>query len=150
MFDVADVTVGGIILILRIAVVGLLYLFLWQVLQVVLRDLRKSAAGLPSTPLAFGQLVLVSAGQTGLPVGKSFPLKPVTMIGRSLESDVMLNDTFLSTQHARLELRGDEWVLEDLKSTNGTFVNEFSVHNPTSINEGDIIRIGRIELKMSR
>lgn len=150
MSDVANISLGSLILILRVAVVCLLYLFLWQVLRVVLRDLRSGAKATTSTGSAYGKLVLLSAGQTGLPVGKVFPLNPVTIIGRSLESDVLLNDTFLSTKHARLELQNDEWLLEDLKSTNGTYVNGFEVRDVTSINEGDVIRIGQIELKMMR
>jgi pSer/pThr/pTyr-binding forkhead associated (FHA) protein len=148
--DITNLSLGGIILILRVAVVCLLYLFLWQVLRVVTRDLRSGSAGAAAESNPYGKLVLVSAGQTGLPVGKVFPLNPITIIGRSLESDVLLNDTFLSQKHARLEMRGDEWILEDLKSTNGTFVNGFEVRDPTSVNDGDVIRIGHIELKMTR
>lgn len=150
MFDLANLSLGLIILLLRIAVVFLLYFFLWQVLQIVARDLRGSTAtgAAPASP--HGSLVIVNAGQTGLPVGKAFPLSPVTTIGRSTECDVALNDNFLSTEHARLELRGDEWLLEDLNSTNGTFVNGFEVRGAVGLNDGDSIRIGRIELKLVR
>jgi pSer/pThr/pTyr-binding forkhead associated (FHA) protein len=67
-----------------------------------------------------------------------------------MECDVALNDTFLSGEHARLELRGDEWTLEDLRSTNGTFLNGLEVRDPTTVNEGDVVRIGRVELKLMR
>ncbi len=64
--------------------------------------------------------------------------------------EIALNDSFLSAQHARLELRGDDWLLEDMKSTNGTFVNEIEVRDPTTIEDGDIIRVGRIEMRLIR
>jgi hypothetical protein len=150
MVDVANVSLNVIILLLRIAVVFLLYFFLWQVLRIVIRDLRTGPAAAPETSSPYGQLVIMSSGQTGLPVGKSFPLGPTTTIGRSLDSDVALNDTFLSTKHAQIEQRGSEWVLRDLQSTNGTFVNSFEVRDPTVINEGDVVRIGRIEMKLMR
>jgi pSer/pThr/pTyr-binding forkhead associated (FHA) protein len=94
--------------------------------------------------------VVESSGQTGLPVGKTFVLKPVTRLGRSLDCDVALNDNFLSAEHARLVLRDDEWLIEDMNSTNSTFVNGFEVRGETSIKDGDVIRMGRIELKLVR
>lgn len=135
-------------LLLRVAVVFLLYFFLWQVVRVVSRDLR--AGAMPSQPQAspYGQLVVASAGQTGIPVGKIFPLSPTTVIGRSTECDVSLNDSFLSLEHARLELRDGLWVLDDLNSTNGTYLNGFEVRAATEIQDGDVVRIGRVELKL--
>lgn len=150
MFDIANLSLGVIILLLRIAVVFLLYFFLWQVLRVVAQDLRAGPAPAAAQANPYGQLVVTSAGQTGLPVGKGFPLSPTTIIGRSPESDIALNDNFLSLEHAQLRLNGDEWVLEDLNSTNGTFINGFEVRTATSVNDGDIIRVGRVELQLVR
>ena len=83
--------------------------------------------------------------------GKLFPLGPSNIIGRSMENcEIALNDSFLSAQHARLELQGDAWLLEDLGSTNGTFVNEIEVRDATSIGEGDVIRVGRVEMRLIR
>lgn len=146
MFDIANLSLGVIILLLRVAVTFFLYFFLWQVLKVAAANIRHPG---PSTePLSYGQLVVMTPGQTGLPVGKTFILNPVNIIGRSIEADIALNDTFLSARHARLSLDGDEWVLEDLNSTNGTFVNGFEVRTTTPIKDGDVIRIGHIELKL--
>lgn len=148
MFDIANLSIGVIMLLLRVAVVFLLYFFLWQVLRVVSRDLRGAAAPLPHTPAPYGQLVVTSAGQTGIPVGKIFPLSPVTIIGRSTETEIALNDSFLSNEHARLELREAVWWLEDLNSTNGTFLNGFEVRGSTELHPGDVVRVGRVELKL--
>lgn len=151
--DVMNPALGLTTLILRIAVVLLLYFFLWQVLRFVIRDLRSaaqpSAANTMTSP--YGQVIVVRSGQSGVAVGKSFPLGPSNLIGRSMElCEIALNDSFLSGQHARLELQGDEWVLEDLSSTNGTFVNEIEVRDPTIIEDGDVIRVGRVEMKLVR
>jgi len=153
MFDFTNSSIDILILVLRIAVVLLLYFFLWQVLRFVLRDLR--AGGLPNADGAarspYGQLVVLRAGQSGVAAGKIFPLGPSNIIGRSMENcEIALNDTFLSSQHARLELQGDVWVLEDLHSTNGTFVNEIEVRDATSLEEGDVLRVGRVEMRLSR
>ena len=153
MFDIANTSIDIIVLLLRVAVVLLLYFFLWQVLRFVVRDLQSAgqtpADGAASSP--YGQLVVLRSGQSGVAAGKIFPLSPSTIIGRSMEScEIALNDSFLSQQHARLELRGDQWVLEDLNSTNGTFVNDIEVRDPTIVEEGDIVRLGRIELRLVR
>ena len=151
MPDILNPSINIIILLLRVAVVLLLYFFLWQVLRFVMRDLRLggAAGGVSSSP--YGQLVVVRAGQSGVAVGKTFPLGPSNILGRSLENcEIALNDSFLSSQHARLELQGDDWVLEDLRSTNGTFVNEMEVRDATIVEDGDIIRVGRVEMRLTR
>lgn len=152
MFDFTNFSIDILVLLLRVAVVLLLYFFLWQVLRFVIRDLRSgssSAGGLAVSP--YGQLMVLRAGTTGVPTGKTFPLGPSNIIGRSMENcEIALNDSFLSSQHARLELQGDVWVLEDLTSTNGTFVNEIEVRDATSVEEGDVIRVGRVEMRIIR
>jgi len=153
MPDILNPSINIIILLLRIAVVLLLYFFLWQVLRFVMRDLRSGGAaangGALSSP--YGQLVVLRAGQSGVAVGKVFPLSANNTLGRSLEDcEIALNDSFLSSQHARLELQGDTWVLEDLRSTNGTFVNDMEVRDSTIVEEGDVIRIGRVEMRLTR
>lgn len=147
MFDLANLSIGVILLMLRVAVVFLLYFFLWQVLRVVARDVHSGGpAPAPASP--YGQLVVVAAGQTGIPVGKAFPLSPHTVIGRSTDVEVSLNDSFLSIEHARLEWRNGVWMLEDLNSTNGTYLNGFEVSASTEVHDSDVIRVGRVELKL--
>ena len=153
MPDILNPSINIIILLLRVAVVLLLYFFLWQVLRFVMRDLRTTGAPASGSALAspYGQLVVVRAGQSGVAVGKTFPLVTSNTIGRSLEDcEIALNDSFLSSQHARLDLQGNTWVLEDLRSTNGTFVNEMEVRDSTDVEEGDIIRVGRVEMRLTR
>lgn len=148
MFDLANLSLDIIILLLRVAVVFLLYFFLWQVLRSIVQSVGASAAGSSASP--YGQLIVVRSGQSGVATGKAFPLGPSTIIGRSMDQcEIALNDSFLSAQHARLELRGDEWVLEDLNSTNGTFVNDVEVRDAALVEDGDIIRIGRVEMKLA-
>jgi hypothetical protein len=153
MPNLTNLSVDILVLILRFAVVLLLYFFLWQVLRFVMRDLRAGGgAGADSASRSpYGQLVVLRAGSSGVQAGKVFPLGPSNIIGRSMENcEIALNDSFLSSQHARLELQGDAWVLEDLNSTNGTFVNEIEVRDATNVEEGDIVRVGRVEMRVMR
>src|SRR5579859_6040636 len=152
MTDITNTSLNVIIQLLRAAFVLLLYFFLWQVLRYVTRDLRNSGRPTQSNSLSspYGQLIVVRAGQSGVAVGKTFQLGPSNIIGRSMENcEIALNDSFLSSQHARLELRGKEWVLEDLRSTNGTFVNEVEVRDQAVVEPGDIIRVGRVEMRLN-
>ena len=151
--EIANTSLNVIILLLRVAVVLLLYFFLYQVLRSVIRDLRATGQSPASSNSRspYGQLVVVRAGQSGVAVGKAFPLGPSNILGRSMENcEIALNDSFLSAQHARLEMRGDEWILEDLNSTNGTFLNEMEVRDATTVEEGDVVRVGRVEMKLMR
>ena len=160
MQEITNTTLEFIILALRVAMVFLRYFFLYQVMRVVGRELRAVSAGSaqaasgggggPVASTSYGRLITVSPGQTGLPVGHEFPIGPVTTIGRRPDNDVALNDTFLSSEHALLEWRGDGWWVEDLNSTNGSFVNDIEVTAPTLVSYGDIVRVGRVELKLSR
>jgi pSer/pThr/pTyr-binding forkhead associated (FHA) protein len=89
---------------------------------------------------------------TGGPLaGTSIPLadSPIT-IGRADSSTVVVADDYVSTHHARLVPRGDAWVLEDLNSTNGTFLDRTRVTTPTPVPIGAPIRIGKTTLELRR
>jgi pSer/pThr/pTyr-binding forkhead associated (FHA) protein len=100
---------------------------------------RKKTRGLP-------RQVVVVEGQLA---GQTFPLSdaPVT-IGRADDSTITLTDDYASTRHARLVPRGDEWVLEDLGSTNGTYIDRDRVTSATPVTSGVRIRIGKTVLEL--
>lgn len=90
--------------------------------------------------------VVVVEGQLA---GQSFPLGdgPVT-IGRAEDSTITLTDDYASTRHARLVQRGAEWVVEDLGSTNGTYIDRDRVTAATPVPAGTRIRIGKTVLEL--
>ncbi len=156
MFDtVTGATLDFVILLLRIGVVFFLYFFLYQVVRVLRRELQ--VAGTSNTISArsvstnqYGKLIVISPGATNLETGYAFELGPINVIGRRPDTDIALNDSFLSSEHALLEWRGDNWWLEDQHSTNGTFINDIEVRDATPVTYGDIVRVGRVELKLAR
>jgi len=81
---------------------------------------------------------------TGRSAGNSLELgeKKEVTIGRSPGSDLVISDEFASNTHAKLVLVGDEWVLQDLSSTNGTFIDGKRVTTPVTMTAGATIRIG--------
>ena len=149
MPNLANLSLEFIILALRIAVIFLLYLFVHRVVRVIVRELRTGGSEQQATS-QYGSLVIVNPGQTGLQPGKRFPLGPVNTIGRTMNNDIALNDSFLSSEHALLQWDGQTWTIEDLESTNGTRLNGREVDQATALDYGDTIQLGHLELKLSR
>ena len=83
--------------------------------------------------------------------GTSVELTDATItIGRAPDSTLVLTDDYASTHHARLMPRDGRWVLEDLGSTNGTFVDRAKVTGPTAVGPGSRVRIGKTVLELRR
>ncbi len=81
--------------------------------------------------------------RSGPSVGKVYPLdKNELFIGRDLSNDIVINDPEISRRHARLFTQGNTFVLEDLGSTNGTFVNGQRLMGPNVLRPGDVITFG--------
>jgi len=132
--------------ILRLAFLALLYLFLAAVVRVLLRDLR-AAAREPATVL--GRLVVV-ASPGDPPVGTALPADAVTTIGRDVNNTIVLDDPFVTGEHAVLTFRGRAWFVEDLQSTNGTFLNGEPVDGVAAAAFGDELTIGGVRLRLER
>lgn len=138
-------SVDDILLIARIAFVGALYLFLVMLALLLRRELRARATR--SDERAPADLLVVEAFETGLQVGERIPLLALTTVGRDEENDVVLVDTFVSSEHAKLSWNGRGWVVQDLGSTNGTRVNGKAVRRAVT-KPGDTIEFGRVKLKL--
>lgn len=139
---------------LQFAFLGVLYLFLLWVARSALRDLGRPAAEpagyLDEEAHAGGHPYsgrLVAARGGGLAGGEAFGIGPGLVIGRALACDVTIDDSYASGRHARLYDRDGHVYLEDLNSTNGTYVNGARVQAQQELRPGDVIRIGDAELR---
>ena len=82
-----------------------------------------------------------------LPTGQRIELHEGRyVVGRHLQSDIVVNDSNVSRQHAEIECRADEVVIRDLGSTNGTKVNGVMVHGDQTLRHGDVIGLGTAQL----
>jgi FHA domain len=151
------------LLILKIVFLVLLYAFILMVMRTATKDLggapqesiilgaaeadeQRAKLGVGARPARF-----VAVAGPGLQQGRSIEGSATTVVGRDAEADIRLDgDEFASAQHARLEVRdGNVWV-EDLGSTNGTFVNGAKVTRKRRLRAGDALRIGQTELRLER
>lgn len=140
----------------RVAFLLLLWLFVWLVvralrsdLQPVASSLESAASGpisLPRNPLKKAQYLVVTEGPLA---GARIKLgeQPI-LLGRADESTLVLNDDYASFHHARLVPKNNEWLLEDLGSTNGTFLNRSRVTTAVPIALGASIRIGKTVMEL--
>lgn len=159
----ASTTVAEVLLVLKIAFLVLLYLFVWRVIRTAGRE-RKSvhadsmiltpgaaaAAGLGTAARQQKSVELVVQRSPSLDPGSSVRLDsaPVT-IGRGAQNDVVLDgDEFASARHARVESRRDGVWVQDLESTNGTFVNGSRVVGAERLSPGDVLRVGETDLRL--
>ena len=76
----------------------------------------------------------------GLLKGKSFQLQKANLLGRSFDTDIRLDDLSISRHHAQIVLVNQNYIIEDLGSGNGTFVNDERIQSPTPLRDGDLIR----------
>ncbi|MET4783621.1 FHA domain-containing protein [Glaciihabitans sp. UYNi722] len=93
------------------------------------------------------RLVITSGPKQGLEL--TLPREPLT-IGRSGESGLVIRDDYTSTHHARLMLWSDDWVIQDLDSTNGTFLDGTRVTLPTPVPLNTPVRIGTTSFELRR
>ena len=124
----------------RLLIAFLLLAFLWRVMIIVARE---SFSASPSRQ----QMALALIDDSGQ-VLRGFRLarrRPV-MIGRDTSNDIVLTDRSVSGKHAVVRLIGADWVLADLDSRNGTFVNDQAVSPEIGISEGDIVQFGAVRL----
>ena len=133
--------------IVRILFLVLLYLFLFGIARALLRDLR-AAAREPTVEL--GRLVVLASPGGEPEAGTSIRLDAITTLGRDVNNAIVVDDDFVSSEHAVLTFRGRTWYVEDLSSTNGTFVNGSPVEGVAPLGYGDEIQLGQVRLRLDR
>jgi hypothetical protein len=157
---------SGALTILEYCFLALVYLFLFRVVRTVLAELKPGRIPVPAAAVAEAapvaamapsrreksgrrwELVIVEPSSRS---GESFSLGEELSVGRGAGCAVVLaDDTFVSTVHARIFMRGNDPYVEDLGSTNGTFVNEQKLAAPAMVQPGDRIRIGTTVLELRR
>lgn len=113
----------------------------------MITDMGRGARSAPAAARPASRLVVTGGPRAGLEL--DLPATGLT-IGRSSGSGMQVKDDYTSSNHARLVLRGDEWRIEDLGSTNGTFVAGRRVQGSASVTAGVELRIGTTTFELRR
>lgn len=148
---------------IRLGLLALLWAFIFSIVSVLRGDLygthvtgragdrRSSAASPPraAKPARRGptRLAIIEGPMRG----GSVPLtENGVLIGRNPECTLVLSDDFASGRHARIYARGDSWMIDDLGSTNGTFVGGERIGQGMQLREGSRVRIGQTVLEVRK
>jgi pSer/pThr/pTyr-binding forkhead associated (FHA) protein len=142
---------------LKYGLFALLFLFVWRSMRWVIRGLTVEAGmgrrrGKGQAPAAeqqpVTQTLLIHPPGGGRP--STAKLTASMTIGRGADCELRIDDTYASNQHARLFGRNGSWYVEDLGSTNGTFVNDQKLAAPAQVQPGDKIRVGTTVMELRR
>jgi hypothetical protein len=152
------VTAEIVLQVFRFGFLLLLWLFIYAAFRVVRADLfggraarvtsvppRAAVAGKKKGPRGPRTLVVTAGPLTGTKI--TLGDQPI-LIGRADDSTLVLTDDFASSRHARLTNRGGQWYVEDLGSTNGTYLDQQRVQGPLLVSPGQPIRIGQTALEL--
>jgi hypothetical protein len=154
----ASVAVEEALLLLKAGFLVLLYLFIWRIVRTASRDLRLPQESMVLAPhqarqllgggrMETGRLVVITSPALEQGTERGLDSASITL-GRGAQNDVALeDDDFASIRHARIEPRRDGVWIEDIGSTNGTFVNGARLSKPRRLKSGDIVRIGQTDLR---
>lgn len=137
-----------VLLLLRLISAFLLLLFLAVIAWFIYRDIQIATEFESGRPNPTAKLVVISTELGSIGVGAEFQLSPVTSIGRAPVNSVTLDDEFTSNRHALITWNAGQWLLQDLESKNGTLLNDLPLERETVIVTGDIITIGRTDLRL--
>lgn len=138
-----------ILVILRCISGLLLFAFLVILLIVIWREFTRTTSRMDSHRRTYGRLTgLREIDGRYLTTGETFPLLPITSLGRSPSNSIRIDDAFASSEHAVVALRGGQWWLEDRQSRNGTTLNDSPVTQPMVITNGDIIGVGSAKFRL--
>ncbi len=146
--------------VLKYSLLALLYFFIYRAVRSMAVDLSARRASAPAKPAPRAPRTKPARGAkapTSLVVHapdarrpRTFRLSGTLEIGRAESCKVRIEDTYASQHHARLSARDGSWYLEDLGSTNGTYVNDRRVQAPVEVWPGDVVKIGKTVLELRR
>ena len=144
------------VLVLKIAFLIILWLFVIIMTAVINTDMvgkrqkgagRSSQAGTPKKKAKKEPWIL--AIDSGKHAGDRLQLVPEVRIGRSDSCELVLDDDYVSSMHAELTHQGEgKWLLKDLGSTNGTYLNAERINEPVIVSIEDIIRVGEVQMRL--
>ena len=151
---------------IRIAYLAILWIFVLAAISVIRSDMfgarvpeaqrTQRAPGAPKPPKQKSakrskgsptHVAVTQGSNSGATAGLD---RAPILIGRGSDAAIRLDDDYVSTRHARIAASGDQWFVEDLGSTNGTYIGSVRITQPTTITLGTQVRIGKTILELQK
>lgn len=147
---------------LKYVFLAVLYIFIARAVRVIYLELRPASA--PSSTGSRRSVAPAAAPTSrgkkksfrkaaiieGDNKGRSFDVSEELIIGRAEKCHLVLDDSYVSQMHARIFARDGSVMIEDLGSTNGTYLNRRRITSPTELQRGDRVKIGKTVLEMRK
>jgi hypothetical protein len=149
------------LVLIRIAFLAILWIFVLSTVGVLRSDLFGARAEPKANGSRKGQPKPAKAPRRAVPThvyvvdgpsrGERVELSSAPiLIGRGSDAAIRLEDDYVSTRHARIATNGDQWFVEDLGSTNGTYIGSVRLTRPTAITIGTQVRIGKTTVELRK
>lgn len=135
-------------LIFKIIIIGIIYIIIFLALRIMYKDIKNGGKKTRENRKAFGLEVVSAGNNSNLRKGGVIPVRGEITIGRKNDNLLILDDPYASSHHARVYIKNNDCILEDLSSTNGTLLNGEKIKGREYLNAGDEIRIGSTSFKV--
>ena len=149
---------------IKISYLAILWIFVLSAISVVRSDMfgarvpadrprgRRAEGPPPAQAEAPARARRPTSWSSTAPTRASAPTSPQApiLIGRGTDAAIRLDDDYVSTRHARIAASGDQWFVEDLGSTNGTYIGSARITQPTTLTLGTQVRIGKTILELRK
>ncbi len=149
---------------IRVAYLAILWIFVLSAISVIRSDMfgarvpeaargaeaRKERRGAKAPPKRRGSPTHVMVTEGGNAGQRAELDQAPILIGRGSDAAIRLDDDYVSTRHARIAASGDQWFVEDLGSTNGTYIGTVRITQPTTITLGTQVRVGKTTLELGK
>lgn len=136
-------------LIFKIIIIAIVYIIIFLALRIMYKDIknggRRARAG---NRKSFGLEIIEPGNNANLRRGGVIPIQSEITVGRKNDNLLVLDDPYASGHHARIYVKNNDCIIEDLRSTNGTLLNGLKVEGREYLNSGDEIKIGNTSFRV--
>lgn len=136
-------------LIFKLIIIGIVYIIIFFALRIMYKDIknggRRAKVG---NRKSFGLEIIEPGNNANLRRGGVIPIQREITVGRKNDNLLVLDDPYASGHHARIYVKNNDCIIEDLRSTNGTLLNGLKVEGREYLNSGDEIKIGNTSFKV--
>lgn len=134
--------------IFAIIIIAIVYIVIFKALRIMNKDLKSGTKRKREKVRKVVGFEIVEPGNSyNLKKGGVIPIQGEITIGRRPGNTFVLDDQYISSRHVRVYIKNNEYVIEDLNSTNGTIINDVKIKGKKYLKNGDIVKIGKTILK---